>query len=107
MTMIYQEIGQKDTRASKVAEVRMNLRRVHNIFAAEEERDYSQKEYALDVFKFCDVKNQELREKLAPFIYIALQLEGIQEALVNRTDEEFNESLNRLKQRLKEEMKGV
>ena len=105
MTMIYQEIDEKETRASKVAEVRMNLRRVHNFYV--EEKDFSKKEHSLDLFKFCDTKNQALKEKLAPFIYIALQLEGIQEALVNRTDEEFDVSLDILVQRLKEEMKGV
>lgn len=103
--IIYQELGQKETRASKVAEVRLNLRKVHNIYV--EEKDFSQKEYALDLFKFCDAKNQDLREKLAPFIYVAIQLEGIQEALVNRTDEEFDIALNGLIRRLKEEMKGI
>ena len=56
MTMIYQEIDQKETRARKVAEVRMNLRRVHNFYV--DEKDFSEKESSLDLFKFCDTKNQ-------------------------------------------------
>ncbi len=103
--MKYFYMEDRTKRENVIAEMRINLRAVHNKYC--EEKDLSDANTAIDLFEYGRSENEDIVKKMNPFVEIALLLEGIEEAYEENSDEEFFEAIEKMASNLKEEMERV
>lgn len=103
--MKYCYIDDRTKRENIVAEMRINLRNIHNKYC--QVQDLSGAETAIDLLAYGKNGNKNVDEIINPFVEIAVLLEGMEETYEDSTDEEFFEAMEKLVNVMKEEMERV
>ena len=103
--MKYFYVEDRTKRENVIAEMRINLRTVHNKYC--EEKDPAEANVAIDLINYGSSEKEDVEQKMVPFTEIAVLLEGMEETYDESTDEEFFEAIEKLVEKMKEEMERV
>jgi len=103
--MNYCYVDDRTKRENIIAEMRINLRNIHNKYC--KVKDLSDEDTAIDLLAYGKNENKNVDEIINPFVEIAVLLEGMEETYEDSTDEEFFEAMEKLVNVMKEEMERV
>ena len=103
--MKYVYIKEREKREDRVAEMRMNLREVHNKYC--EQKDFSKSTSAIDLMQYGNSQDEKTYKLMLPFREIAVLLEGIEEMYEESSDNVFFEAIEELNKKMIQEQERV